>query len=127
MIRNKILNSQIEDVRDQEGNGLLLILLKKCYINKEIENLVKLLLIGEHKDNINQTNNKGETPLIAAAKYDGSGSEQNVVNIMYALLAVKNINAYHKDTKGNTAFQYVLSNKRKERHKVLSAYDPFFK
>ena len=98
LVRNKIINSQIDDVTNFQGNSLFFEIIKKA--SKE---LIELVLNTKYVDYVNLPNFKGETPLIYATKHDGISFD--------LLLPIKGIQVNFQDAKGNTALHYAVSNK----------------
>lgn len=112
LIRNKIICSPIEDTGTPRENGFLLTVLEFGFFRKK--DLVKLLLEGENKDDVNQVNEQGVTPLILTAmrKYD---------DLLAYLVTIQGIDVNHQDDKGNTALHYsVYNNKRESVKKLLN-------
>lgn len=67
LIRNKILPFPIPDCRDEKGNGLLLTVLKAEQLTwNQTHVLVRLLVEGEHYDQVNQVDSNRYTPLMYA-------------------------------------------------------------
>ena len=98
LIRDKIINSQVDDITDSQGNSLFFEIIKIA--SKE---LIELLLNTKYVDYVNLPNFKGETPLIYATKCDGIAFD--------LLLPIKGIQVNFQDAKGNTALHYAVSNK----------------
>jgi NTE family protein len=117
LIRKKIINSPIEDIRDSKGNGLLLMIMKSEYSKKDY--LVQLLLSGRYSPHVNQVNVESETPLNLAARKNDS-KEKNI-NIFRHLLARNEVDVNYQNAQGNTALHYaVLENNKRHMQALLA-------
>ncbi len=123
LIRNKIICTPIEDVRTSNGNGFILTTLEstRCITVAE-ERLIRLLLEGKYKDNVNQTNKRGITPLIYVTKYNFSEGDHENSNILDCLLATEGLDVNYQDNQGNTALHYAVSMKRRRHIEALLAH-----
>ena len=115
LIRDKIGKFPITNLRDSSGNGLILTVLKSnSFASPQKLELLKLLLQGPHKDNVNQADKEGTTPLIWAAN--------NEFEIAKYLLNYPNINVNLCDGQGNTALHYAASKNALKTTQALLAW-----
>lgn len=103
LITNKATTSPIGDERNEKGHGLLLIIVTSKFTEDQKEILIKLLLSGKHKDDVNQKSKRGNTPLMLAATncYEF---------IIIDLVKVSGIKINEKDAKGGAALHDAVKN-----------------
>jgi|GEM_PF-3113893 len=134
LIRNKIRSGSFENLKTPDGSGLLLNILIHTSNDNPLARgrLTRLVLEGEFKDNVNQINNNGITPLLAVAEHKAlseydfsekkeralSSSELKEADMMSYLLDIQGIDVNYQNADGNTALHYAVS--RKARRNVQS-------
>jgi ankyrin repeat protein len=106
LINTKILG--VGDTRNSRGDGLLLVVMKSSFSWEQKRILMSLLLV---KDNINQADNRGKTPLMYAVFYD--------FEALQLLLKCPSVRVNHQDNQGNTALHYAASYGQKKTVETL--------
>lgn len=101
LIRNKISRAPFAHLKMDQGEGLLMYVLK---LTPNLR-LARALLEGEFKDNVNQIDSRGMTPLLAIVSHGLGNSTFDY------LLTIPGVDVNYRNLLGNTALHYAVSMK----------------
>lgn len=130
--RQESLDALLKDpsislVKDADGNGLFLRILKSSEIfKKREEHLVRFLLKTKYKEVMNQVNNDGETALTVVARNHSAEGKEKRDSIFDCLLTTQGLNVNHQDKLGNTTLHYVVSRNEKKYVKALLSHSDIY-
>jgi ankyrin repeat protein len=113
VILKKIL--PCDHIRDREGNGMLLIVMKSRGLSWEQKQWLMKILINKVGDDVNQSDLQGITPLIFAAQHD--------LAAVQLLLKAPGIDVDRQDNRKNTALHHAIANGRHSIVETLLAYN----
>ncbi len=109
---NRFSKDIFSAMKDSQNNGPLLTLLRSRKYTKRTSELVSEL---RKKDDVNQVNLAGETPLILAAKRHGDSSS----SVVESLLQAPHIDVNKQDSSGNSALHYAVASQNQRTVALL--------